>query len=142
MKEQNFNNHSRYVPLYHFVASAILLAILVGASINLWLNAKQNTYSSCLIFALTILVGLVWFFSRTFALKAQDRAIRAEENFRHFIVTGKPLSSSLRLNQIIALRFAADEELAGLAEKAVTENLSSKQIKQHIKNWRADHHRI
>ncbi len=141
MKEQNFSNHSRYVPLYHFIASALLLAILIGASINLWFNAKQNTYSSCLIFALTVLVGLVWYFSRTFALKAQDRAIRAEENFRHFILTGKPLSNSLRMSQIIALRFAADEELAGLAEKTVTENLSSKAIKQHIKKWKADHHR-
>ncbi len=142
MKEQHVGNHSRLVPLYHYIAGLLLLAILVGASINLCYNWKQNTYESSLIFALTILVGLVWHFSRTFALKAQDRAIRAEENFRHFILTGKPLDSKLRLGQIIALRFAGDEELPSLAKKAVDEQLSPKQIKLAVQKWRADHHRV
>lgn len=79
---------------------------------------------------------------RTYALKAQDRAIRAEENLRHFILTGKPFDSRLNIRQIIALRFASDEELPSLAKKAAEESLRSKQIKEEIKNWRADNYRI
>ncbi len=79
---------------------------------------------------------------RTYALKAQDRAIRAEENLRHFILTGKPFDSRLNIRQIIALRFASDEELPTLAKKAAEENLHSKEIKQQIKDWRADNYRI
>ena len=78
----------------------------------------------------------------SYSFKAQDRAIRAEENFRHYILTGKPFDAQLRIGQIIALRFASDEELPGLAKKAVAEQLSQKQIKEAIKNWRADHHRV
>ena len=79
---------------------------------------------------------------RTYALKAQDRAIRAEENLRHFILTGKPFDSRLNIRQIIALRFASDEELPALAKKAAEEKLRSKEIKQQIKDWREDNYRI
>ena len=142
MSNQNFKNHSRFVPLYHYVALTLVLAILVGASINLYYNAKQNTYSSWLIFALSIIVALLWFFSRAFAIKAQDRVIRAEENFRHYILTGKQLSSQLHIKQIVALRFASDEEFVALAQKAATEQLSGKAIKQAIVNWRGDYYRV
>ena len=81
-------------------------------------------------------------FVRIFALKAQDRAIRAEENLRHFALTGKLLPSSLRIGQIVALRFAADEEFVALAVKAVAENLTGKEIKQSIHNWKADTYRV
>jgi hypothetical protein len=74
-------------------------------------------------------------------LKAQDRAIRAEENLRYFILTGKRLSKQVSMRQIIALRFAEDEEFVGLTEKAIKENLSPKEIKKSIKNWRPDYHR-
>ena len=82
------------------------------------------------------------FRSRGFALKAQDRAIRAEENLRHYVLTGKLLDKQLRMGQIIALRFASDEELPALAQKAAEENLSNKQIKAAIRNWRADTYRV
>jgi hypothetical protein len=75
-------------------------------------------------------------------LKAQDRAIRAEESLRHFVLTGKPLDSRLRTGQIVALRFASDAEFPALAQKAAEEGLSSKEIKQSIQNWRADHYRV
>jgi hypothetical protein len=79
---------------------------------------------------------------RTYALKAQDRAIRAEESLRHFILTGKPFDSRLNIRQIIALRFASDEELPTLAKRAAEESMRSKQIKEEIKNWREDNYRI
>lgn len=79
---------------------------------------------------------------RTYALKAQDRAIRAEEQLRHFMLTGKPFDSRLNIRQIIALRFASDEELPALAKKAAEEKLRSKEIKQQINQWREDNYRI
>ena len=70
------------------------------------------------------------FFSRSFSLKAQDRAIRAEENFRHFILTGKPLDSRLTTRQIIGLRFASDEEFVELAKSAAEKGTSEEDIKK------------
>jgi hypothetical protein len=90
----------------------------------------------------SVLFIIIFWYARVFALKAQDRAIRAEENFRHYLLTGKPFDKELRLSQIIALRFASDAEMPGLAKKAVAEKLSQKEIKQAITNWRADHHRV
>ena len=79
---------------------------------------------------------------RAFALRAQDRAIKVEENFRHYLLTGKSLSNELSVRQIIGLRFASDDEFPALANKAVTENLSEKEIKKAIKNWKADTYRV
>ena len=85
---------------------------------------------------------MFFIYARLFALKAQDRAIRAEENLRHFALTGKLLPASLKIGQIIALRFASDNEFVALSEKAAKDGLSSKEIKQSVIQWRADHHRV
>lgn len=141
MSEQNFKNHSRYVPGFHFVTSTAVIALLVGSIINLCNSAKENLYSASLICLISVILVAYFWYMRSFALKAQDRAIRAEEGLRHLIITGKSLPSGLRMSQIIALRFASDEEMAGLAQRAVNENLSSSDIKKAIQNWRADNHR-
>lgn len=142
MQAQNFKNHTRYVPLYHFVAGILVIAIFGGSIVNL-INADAHThYSAALIACISFVLLIVYWYARAFALKAQDRAIRAEENFRHFILTGKPLPKELIMSQIIALRFAADEEFPALTQKAVSENLSQKQIKEAVKNWRADNNRV
>ena len=141
MSTQSYKNHSRYVPLYHFVTLAIILALLIGSIVNLCHSAPENKYSASLILVITIVLALLWAFLRSFPLKVQDRAIRAEENLRHFILTGNPLNSALTMSQIIALRFASDEEFPALVQKAAAENLDSKSIKEAIKNWKADHHR-
>jgi hypothetical protein len=142
MQEQNFSNHTRLVTLYHFVTTPFLLAILTGACINVCNSSKDNLYSASLILSLTIALSLTFYFARAFALKANDRAIRAEENFRHYLLTGKPLPAGLRAAQIVALRFASDEELPLLAAKAIAEQMKSKGIKQAIKNWKADYNRV
>jgi Family of unknown function (DUF6526) len=142
MTPQNFKNHTRMVPMFHYVTFTLLLAVLIGSIINLVNAASGNLYSAALLVVLTIAVIFTTFFARSFALKAQDRAIRAEENLRHFALTGKLLDSRLRTSQIIALRFAPDEELLALAKKAVDENLDSKTIKQAIQNWKGDYHRV
>jgi len=95
-----------------------------------------------MLFLLSLVIVLMAWYLRIFALKAQDRAIRAEENLRHFVLTGKLFPSQLRMGQIIALRFAPDAEFLGLVEKAVKENLSNKDIKLAIQNWKADFDRV
>lgn len=141
--EQNFKNHIRLVPMYHGVAFLLAISGLIGSIINL-LNHHDagNHYSAALLVVVFLVLILLLWYARVFALTAQDRAIRAEENFRHFILTGKPLDKQLRLSQIIALRFASDEEFPVLAKKAVEEKLSQKQIKQAVQRWRADYHRV
>jgi len=139
---QNFKNHTRRVKGFHG-ALFILIVLFFGGALNYWAHASEDNYylASLLVILAPILILLMWF-TRTFALKAQDRAIRAEENFRHYLLTQKPLPSSLRLSQIIALRFASDEEYLELVEQAVKDKLPAKEIKAKIKNWKGDYHRV
>lgn len=143
MTAQSFKNHARFIPLYHYIAPAALLALIIGASINLFdaLNKKDGLYSASLILVICLVLAVVWLYSRVFALKAQDRAIRAEENLRHFMTTGKALDKRLTMSQIIALRFAGDDEFVALAKRAADEHLSNKDIKMAIQHWRADNDR-
>ena len=142
MKEQNFRNHSRYIILWTFITPLVLLAILGGSIVNL-IHADAHThYSAALILLISVVLIIIYWYARAFALRAQDRAIRAEENFRYFILTGKPLDNRLRMSQIIALRFAPDDEFLELAKKAVGEKLRSREIKAAIQKWKADHHRV
>lgn len=144
MQTQNVTNHTRYVPWYSFVLLALILAILGGSVWNFYraYDHHSGRLSAALIFALGTTTIFFYIYARRFALKAQDRAIRAEENFRHFVLTGKPLDSRLRLGQIIALRFAGDGEFVTLAKRAADENIKGYDIKKEIKNWKADHHRV
>ena len=105
-------------------------------------STRANLYSAWLIVLVAFILLSLYIHSRVFALKAQDRAIRAEESLRYFILTGKPLDHRLTLGQIIALRFASDEEMPALAEKAVTHGLSNDDIKKQIRVWRMDVHRV
>ncbi len=139
---QNYSNHTRYIPLWHFVTSTIILAILGGSIVNLVHANAATHYSAALLLLVSIVLVLLFIYARWFALRAQDRAIRAEENLRHFALTGKLLEKKLRTSQVIALRFASDEEFPALAQRAASENLSQKQIKQAVKNWKADYHRV
>ena len=139
--EQNFKNHARFVPLYHYVAGMLVILGFGGSIVNLFHADAHTHYSAALLVVVFFVLLLLFWYARAFALKAQDRAIRAEENFRHFILTGKPLDKQLGMAQIIALRFASDEEFPGLAKKAIDGNLSPKDIKQAIKNWRGDYDR-
>lgn len=142
MSEQNFSNHTRLHPAYHFVAAPLALIGLIGSLVNFFTCDSSQHYSASLLVVLFVLVFMCLGFVRLYALKAQDRAIRAEEKLRHFILTGQPLPSTLRTGQMIALRFASDEEFPELAQKAADESMRPKAIKQAIKHWKADHYRI
>ena len=142
MQEQNFSNHARYHGLYHFITAPLVLIGLIGSIINYTNSAPENKYSASLLVLVFFILLLLGWIVRGYGLKAQDRAIRAEENLRHFILTGKALDSKLLMGQIVALRFASDEEFPALAAKAAAENMSGKSIKQSIQNWKADYNRI
>jgi hypothetical protein len=143
MKTQNYQNHKRYVPLFHFVLTAILFTLTILAFVNLYrvcmAHESRLVAGMFILISFSLLIG--WMCMRTFPIKAQDRAIRAEENLRHFVLTGKLLDKNLKIGQIIALRFAPDVEFVGLAERAVAQNLGVNDIKKAIKNWREDNHR-
>ena len=141
---QSYANHRQFVFLYHRVLFPVLLLTLIGACVNLYLSIgdHQRVYSASLILVLTITSVIIALYARIFALRAQDRAIRAEENLRYFALTGKLLDPRLGTRQVVGLRFASDEEFVALAQKAATENLTEDAIKRAVKQWRPDTYRV
>ena len=142
MTTQNYANHSRfprnrnrYFPIFLLV---LFLASIVNVYAPLLLAGK---FWALVMVSFSMALIMMWYSLGYMAIKVQDRAIRAEETLRHFILTGKALPLELTVGQIVALRFAADEEFPALAKRAVAEKLSRKQIKQAILNWRPDHYR-
>lgn len=145
MAEQSYAKHAKFVPMYHQVLFALLLFAFAGSLYNLYeavIVDHTGRRVAVLFTVLSIAAILTTFFARIFPLKAQDRAIRAEENLRHFALTGKLLDSRLNIKQIIGLRFASDAEFPELARKAADGNLSLDEIKKSVKNWRVDNDRL
>jgi hypothetical protein len=141
---QNYANHRQSVPMFHGVLFGIIVLTLIGSVVNLvesW-GDHQRLYSASLIVAINLALVLLFFFTRIFALKAQDRAIRAEENLRHFAMTGKLLDSRLGVRQVVALRFASDPEFPALARRAAEESMQPDAIKRAVKDWRPDTYRV
>jgi hypothetical protein len=142
MKIQNYKNHTQMVPGFHYLGMLSILA-LIGGSINYLLHATpENKYLASLLVLAAVILAILWIYIRTFPLKAQDRAIKAEEALRYYIMTGKALPSELKMGQIIALRFASDAEYLALLERAIKEGLSNEEIKISIQNWKADYYRV
>jgi len=139
---QNYKNHAQMVPGFHYLTFSLIFALLGGSINYLIKSSPENKYLASLVVLISVILVLIAWFARTFALKAQDRAIRAEEALRYYIMTGKAFPGELKIQQIIALRFADDSEYVGLMEKAIKENLSNKAIKEAIQNWKADYYRV
>ena len=142
MSTQNYANHVQRVPGFLAVGVGLLLTA-IGAGVNIYKGwgDHQRMYSATLILVLTMLTLAGLAFARIFALKAQDRAIRAEENLRHFVMTGKLLDPRLTPLQIVALRFASDAEFVEMARQAAEAGTEPDAIKRAVKNWRADEYR-
>jgi Family of unknown function (DUF6526) len=143
MAEQNFANHTRLVPLFHFFVLPVLL-INIGRTIYHWyLNSfsLEGFFTVLLAVALFVLAGT----ARTFALRVQDRVIRLEEQLRCQRLLPadlQPRIGELSINQLVSLRFASDAELPALARKVLDEKLTErKAIKQLVKSWRPDYAR-
>ncbi len=141
MKQQNFKTHRKWVPGYHIISFLAILALIIGSIRYLIKSSDDNSYTAALLVLVSFILLFMFYFLRAFALKAQDRALKVEENFRHYLLTGKPLNAALTMRQIIGLRFASDDEFPDLAKKAAKENMSENDIKKAIKNWKADTYR-
>lgn len=144
MEKQSYAKHAKIVPMFHGFLFGMLVLTFLGSLVNLYnsLGDHSRLYNASLIAVLSVAMLFLLYFCRTFPLRAQDRAIRAEENLRHFAMTGKLLDSRLTIRQIIGLRFASDVEFVELARKAANEGLSQDAIKRAVTGWRADHDRL
>ena len=140
MLEQNLKKHARYVPGFHFLTSGLIISSLIIAVILL--ISVGFTLPTVFDLLVAMSLGLLFFYLRQFSTGKQDRIIRAEENFRSYQLTGKSLDERLTRSQVIALRFASDEEYPLLSEKAAKENLKPSAIKEAVQQWRADDHRV
>lgn len=144
MPTQSYANHRQFVPLFHYTLIPILLLTLIGSVVNLvqsW-GDHERLYSAALIVVLTVCALITALLARIFALKAQDRAIRAEQNLRHFALAGKLLDPRLTVRQVIALRFASDNEFVALAARAAAEGMKSDDIKRAVASWQPDSYRV
>ena len=139
MTEQNYSNHTQRVPLFG-VALLLLIAVFLIGGFTLYFSRDHagQMHNSLMLgtLAFATLLGLVQ--CRMMALKVQDRAIRAEENLRHFVMTGKVLDSRLSKKQIVAIRFASDDQFVELARQAAEQSMLPDDIKKAVKNWRPD----
>lgn len=145
MTTQSYKKHTRYDVMYHALLFGVVLITLVGATRYLFVSISGSggsLYPPVLLFLLSVALVLLFLLVRVYPLKAQDRAIRAEESLRHFALTGKLPDARLSVKQIVALRFAPDEEFVALAAKAAAGDMTPDAIKQSIKNWKADFYRV
>jgi hypothetical protein len=142
---QNFKNHTRFDPPWHFFIAPMLLVNIIFAIVAICRNYPDHAhlYIWWLIMAIVGLMAVGK--ARAHSMVAQDRIIRLEEKLRFAALLPPDLltrSQALTVRQIIGLRFASDDELPGLVKRALDENLSEKQIKEAINNWRPDYLRV
>lgn len=144
MKEQSVEKHTQYQPLQHYIwlpLSLVMLVSVLGYAIYELVNGSF-TLQTLFLIGLVVLALIPGILARMYALKLQDRLIRTEEQLRYYMLTTKRIDSRITMNQLIALRFAPDEEFVRLVDRAVAENLTPIEIKQSIQMWRADHQRV
>jgi hypothetical protein len=146
---QTFANHTRLDPPFHFFLIPILTIAFVMTLIHFFYHLREsdsrdNFHAALLILLATAFLVLA-FKERLYALKVQDRVIRLEERLRLTQLLPEPMRSriaELTVDQLCGLRFASDSEVPKLAERALNEKLTRKQIKQAIQNWRPDYWRV
>lgn len=140
---QNFQNHARLVPGYHYVTFSLLLVNLVWSAYRAITAFSMDALMSLVVAIALILVA---FYARVFALTAQDRIIRLEMNMRLRELLPPDLlnrASALTVQQLVALRFAGDSELPELCRQVLDGTLSDqKSIKQRIRDWEGDFLRV
>ncbi|HEY2823300.1 MAG TPA: DUF6526 family protein [Candidatus Acidoferrum sp.] len=139
-EQQNYSNHVKFFPPFHFFAAPILIANFIWSFFRL----KPMGYSAYSIFYVFFAAALVMtlLVARVMALKVQDRVIRLEERLRYQRLLPADLQArfdDFTIDQIVSLRFASDAELPALARKVLDEKINErKTIKQLIKVWKPD----
>jgi uncharacterized protein (DUF58 family) len=142
-RPQNLANHARVDPLFHYVLLSALLVALILALCNVALH--YNTLSAWILLLLTFSLVITAFRARVYALTAQTRVIRLEERDRLAGLLPEGLRQripELSEQQLVALRFASDDEAPGLVEKTLAGNLGNSDIKKAIVKWRPDYFRV
>ena len=142
MNEQNFKNHGKVDPPFHYFVIPVFAINLVWSLYHLWKLGFSFQGMFGVIFAAALVVLV--FKARLYALAVQDRLIRLEERLRYERVLPEELrwraDDELTVDQFVSLRFASDEELPQLMRKVLDEKVTErKSIKQLIKNWRPDY---
>jgi hypothetical protein len=139
---QTFATHRRFDPVYHVFAFGVLgISLLV----SLWQLVKSPSLTTLWIFVVFAALLVLFFKVRLYALKVQDRVIRLEERLRLQQILPEPLRpriGDLSEDQLIALRFASDGEVADLVKQALDEKLPREEIKKRVRDWRPDHFRV
>jgi hypothetical protein len=139
---QTYANHGRFHPIFHFLLAPILLINLIVSIV--WL-VRHPTFASIWYLVMAVALFIMGTLVRVNPMKVQDRVIRLEERLRLYALL--PESQRARIpelteDQLVGLRFAPDEELPALAQRAISEHLTRKDIKKAIVNWRPDHWRV
>jgi hypothetical protein len=141
-KAQNFENHTRIVPVFMLFVLPVLLINVIWRLVSL---KDGISFEPVMLAALAVALLVLALCARTFALSVQDRVIRLEMELRlEKLLPGdlRPRIGEFTVEQLIALRFAGDEELPVLARQVLDEKLTDrKTIKRRIKNWRPDYMR-
>lgn len=137
---QNYQNHRRFVPLFHFVAFGFILINLIWQLYWVFTHFSVDSVVNLLV---ALALALLFWYTRTFALTVQDRIIRLEERLRLARLLPADLQGrieELSVGQLCALRFASDEEVPELTRQVLADNIRSREeIKKRIQSWRADH---
>jgi hypothetical protein len=143
--EQNLKNHGRLDPPFHFVLFLVLIANVVFAVFHLIRHWATSQIAGPWYLVLSLVVFIPLIKLRAYPLKVQDRVIRLEERMRlQALAPAEWHAQIYRLteDQLIGLRFAADDEVVELAKQALEHNLTRKQIKERIQSWRPDTWRV
>jgi hypothetical protein len=142
--QQNSKQGLRFDWAHHFVNLPIVLAVFIWSCVNLYIAVRDGQPLTNYLLLVGVTLGLLRAVlkMRVNATKTQDRIIRIEEQFRYYRLTGKELSPKLTLAQIIALRYAGDNEFPTLAERVAGENMQPAEIQAAIRNRRMDTMRI
>jgi asparagine N-glycosylation enzyme membrane subunit Stt3 len=139
---QNFSNHTRFDPPFHFFILPVFAISLIATIVHL---VRRPCFRSALLVVLMVAAITAIFKIRLYALKVQDRVIRLEERLRLATLLDPALRSRIAEfseSQLVALRFASDAELSALAARALNEKLSNSEIKKSIQHWRPDYWRV
>lgn len=142
-KTQNFSTHRRFIPAFHFFALPVLLINMFVVAMQFWRDPRPGTAWATLV-AIALAIGIAS--SRFMPLRAQDRIIRLEERTRLERLLPADLRGrigDLTERQLVAIRFAPDNEVPDITRRALSGELKSPgDIKRAIKDWRGDYFRV
>src|SRR5262249_9441901 len=140
---QTFANHTRLHAPFHFFVGPVMLTNFIWSVVQ-FVRAPDLNSGWWIMVSLALLV--LTFLVRLNPLKVQDRIIRLEEKLRYQQLLSSPAlqkAGTLGTGQMIALRFAGDDELEELVEAVLAGKLTKGvEIKRAIKHWRADTFRV